>query len=53
MHKLWRMQPPRIVALIVSNVDSLHEWTNPRQITNFQKGLIKVSDMNQFFTMVD
>ncbi|XP_074597217.1 transient receptor potential cation channel subfamily M member-like 2 isoform X2 [Brevipalpus obovatus] len=44
MHKLWRMQPPRIVALIVSNVDSLHEWTNQRQITNFQKGLIKAAN---------
>ncbi|XP_053204968.1 transient receptor potential cation channel subfamily M member-like 2 isoform X2 [Panonychus citri] len=44
MHKQWRMQPPRIVSLIISNVDSLREWSNPRQIDNFKKGLIKAAN---------
>ncbi|XP_015781855.1 protein ced-11 isoform X2 [Tetranychus urticae] len=44
MHRQWRMQPPRIVALIISNVDSLRDWSNPRQIDNFKKGLIKAAN---------
>ena len=45
MHTNWKMNPPRIVSLIISNVDSLRQWANVKQINSFQKGLIKV---NQF-----
>jgi len=41
------MEPPRIVALIISNVESVKQWTNIKQITSFQKGLIKVDCQKQ------
>jgi hypothetical protein len=43
MHRHWRMESPRIVALIISNVAPLDDWSNSRQITAFKKGLMKVS----------
>jgi hypothetical protein len=37
------MESPRIVALIISNVAALDDWSNARQIAAFKKGLMKVS----------
>lgn len=45
MYRAWGLQPPRIVGLIISNIDSLREWVNPRQIAQFQTGLLKVSSL--------
>ena len=44
MHRQWKMKAPRIVVMMISNVSPLREWTNTRQMANFQKGLIKVFD---------
>ena len=43
MHGHWKMKPPRIVTLVISNVSSLKEWGNVRQRLNFQKGLLKAA----------
>ena len=40
--KEWKLKSPRIVVLIMSNLGSLHNWTNTKQIKSFQKGLMKV-----------
>lgn len=56
MLQVWRMKSPRIVGLIISNIDSLKEWVNPRQIAHFQAGLIKVSFNSLvliFFTLIN
>ncbi|CAG2120476.1 unnamed protein product, partial [Medioppia subpectinata] len=44
MHRQWRMESPRIVALIISNVAPLQDWTNARQIAAFKKGLMKAAN---------
>ncbi|RWS26931.1 protein ced-11-like protein [Leptotrombidium deliense] len=44
MYHYWGMPPPRIVSLIISNVDSLREWTSVRQRISFQKGLMKAAN---------
>ncbi|CAG2176982.1 unnamed protein product [Oppiella nova] len=44
MHRNWRMESPRIVALIISNVAPLRDWTNARQIAAFKKGLMKAAN---------
>lgn len=43
MHGNWKMKPPRIVTLVISNVSSLKEWGNVRQRLAFQKGLLKAA----------
>jgi len=47
MQRVWGLQSPRIVGMIISNIDSLRKWVNSRQITQFQTGLIKVSILPQ------
>ena len=42
MHKCWGLDVPKIVTFIVSNKSHSTNWTNQRQIKNFQKGLIDV-----------
>ncbi|RWS12646.1 protein ced-11-like protein [Dinothrombium tinctorium] len=44
MYYSWHMPAPRIVAMIISNVDSLKEWTSVRQRLSFQKGLMKAAN---------
>ncbi|XP_054160848.1 transient receptor potential cation channel subfamily M member-like 2 [Oppia nitens] len=43
MHKCWTLNVPKIVTFILSNKSHSTNWTNERQIKNFQKGLIKAA----------
>lgn len=43
MHGSWKLKPPRIVTLIISNVSSLKEWSSLKQRLAFRKGLIKAA----------
>lgn len=43
MHGHWKLNPPRIVTLVISNVAPLKEWASVKQRLAFQKGLIKAA----------
>lgn len=53
MHRNWKMESPRIVALIISNVASLHDWSNTRQMTAFKKGLMKAANSTNMWVFTN
>jgi len=42
MHQCWDLVVPKIVTFVISSKSHSTNWTNQRQIKNFQKGLMKV-----------
>lgn len=43
MHGVWKLNPPRIVTLVISNVSTLKEWSSVKQRLAFRKGLVKAA----------
>lgn len=40
----WKLTNPRIILQVVSNLSSLNNWQNTRQLQNFAKGIIKAAN---------
>lgn len=51
LHREWKVKSPKIVLVVVSNVSSLHTWTNKRQLEHFQTGLIKAANTTEMWIL--
>ncbi|GIY85036.1 transient receptor potential cation channel subfamily M member 6 [Caerostris darwini] len=49
----WKLGTPRIVLVVMSNVSPLSQWTNTRQIKNFQKGLISATNTTEMWILTN
>ncbi|GBN99987.1 hypothetical protein AVEN_257789-1, partial [Araneus ventricosus] len=49
----WKLGTPRIVLVVMSNVSPLSQWTNTRQIKNFQKGLISATNTTDMWILTN
>ncbi|KAF8787695.1 Transient receptor potential cation channel like protein [Argiope bruennichi] len=49
----WKLGTPRIVLVVMSNVAPLSQWTNTRQIKNFQKGLISATNTTDMWILTN
>nr|XP_042901467.1 transient receptor potential cation channel subfamily M member 2 [Parasteatoda tepidariorum] len=49
----WKLETPRIVLVVMSNAAPLTNWTNTRQIKNFQKGLIRATNTTEMWILTN